>query len=362
MHSIIKGAFDLLKPLLALMLALSLCPGGLPALADASALSRLQPLMDAVTGAALAQDLTQVGSDPLPPFTYRLMLRLARFELTRGKFIPDDAGLYRLSQEELSAWYDRLFTHGSFVMPPTDCCTMITRQCEALAFDVTTAGLSAAGAVPMTAEETQQGLRVVCELYRSDDPDYHPDSGDASQADWFGTGEFLFMADERADYGYTLTSYQVDAQADLTALGDTGRESLLAPLEDEALGFSLMYPALLAPYLQGGNAAHLEAALPDGSLRLTASAASNEDQQTLESLAASLALAHPKAELAVYPEAKYLTLAVTDGSHMTYRVMAVSPSRVYEAALSYALDQKELYALYAEYLENSFAVYEYAVG
>lgn len=228
---------------------------------DASA---IQPFLDIIVDAADAReiDAMSMGQADAASLTYGIMYRL----IYRG-IIPatvSDEGIALMDQDALQVLYNQLFAAGEFVLPEEDCCDMIKRFDQGLSFDVSTASGGIAGAHIILAQEQEQTgrLRVVAELYRSQEDYYTFAPEDLDSTEWFGVAEFQLQQDEQSMFGYTLVSYgkYVDS--------DTMEHSLL-DYADEAMGFFIQYPNAFEGQLQTTDNG-VTATLPDGSASFSA--------------------------------------------------------------------------------------------
>ena len=323
---------------------------------DPAGLSRLQPFLDVIADTAQSREIVEaaMGRGEDPSLSYGIIYRLLYRQLVSAGVTEE--GVTVLTEDALAALYLKLFAAGDFIMPQEDCCDMILRTENGLAFDVSTALASLTGTqvMLMDMEEKTGRLRVVAELYRSPEDFYTFSTEDLETADWFGTAEFQLQRDEQSLFGYTLIAYHQYQDGAQNSQAET-----LLEYEDAKNGFFLRYPqpfeGLLVPLADG-----VTATLPDQSASFTARRLPGGDG--LIQAAHKAQGAHPQGELAVYEEKGYFTLYWQEEGRCHYVISYPGPQSQYTVELTYGAQAEPAYAPYQEYMENSFTVYEFAVG
>ena len=325
-------------------------------------LEKLESLLNAFADVMYGQEavhFSAAASEQAPQVVYGLIWRL----LYRGllPYTPTD-GVVTLSQTELENLYGQLFAAGSFVMPEEDCCDMITRTENGMAFDVSTASAGMAGMQIMLAsgEETTQTQQLMLELYHVDEDYYLFSDEHLLQADWYGSALAEVVRDASAPFGWKLASWGSADDLQDGSLDQTAGMPQLREYVHEALGFSLMYPALIAPESLTETAEGVRGASPDGQIEFSVEISDTPDA-TLEGALDSL-LKPEDSVVETYPEQQYFTLSYTQEGRVITQMVLVAGGKTAVAAMSYPADEMELYAVYATCMINSFALTALSVG
>lgn len=334
---------------LLLLLTLVLCSA--PSCAETDLLNRIQPLLDAMTEAALVCDVDQLDTAPSVRFASEAIHSLLEIQYTHGEIMLEEGFAFSADSAALSELYQTLFSQGHYEIPSNSISDDIIRNGAELQF-VLNNRTSKAGAIPMIMETNGDALTLVCELYMSENPTYDPEADNVSEAEWIGTAEFVLQKSTASPYGYTLLGFQ--------RIMDETDDNPLAVYTNERLGFSFAYPAELTAYMVEDNTG-IRGAFPNNELSLTAVVTANAGY-TLESYASFIQNAYENSLLSLYTDAGYFTLAYETEELTCYRVVSVTDDNIYEAELRFVTPLADLYGMFAEYLENSFTVFEFSVG
>lgn len=325
-------------------------------------LDKLEALLDSFTDVMYGQEFTGFradASDQAPQVVYGLMWRL----LYRGllPYTPVD-GVITLTQAQLESLYGQLFAQGSFILPQEDCCDMITRTADGMAFDVSTAGSGMAGMQIMLAsgDESTQTQQLMLELYHIDEDYYLRNEESLLNANWYGSALAEVIRDEYAPFGWKLVSW---GSADDLEDGSLDRSSDMPELREyinERLGFSVMYPALIPQESLKETETGVQAQSADGKLTFSVNISDTPDA-TLESTLEAM-LKPEDSVVETYPEQQYFTLSFTQNGQVTTQMVLVAGGKTATASLTYPADEMETYAVYASCMVNSFALTALSVG
>lgn len=325
-------------------------------------LDKLEQLLNAFTDVMYGQEFTGFSAETAeqaPQVAYGLIWRL----LYRGllPYAPTD-GVVTLTTAELEALYGQLFAGGRFVLPEEDCCEMITRTPEGMAFDVSTAAAGMAGMQIMLAsgDEATQTQQLMLELYHLQE-DYYLFSDDALlHADWYGSALAEVIRDESAPFGWKLVAWGSADDLEDASLDQGSGTPELREYVDERLGFSLMYPALIPEQSVTATESGMEAQSPDGQVTLSVNISDTPDatlQGTLDGL-----LKPEDSVVESYPEQQYFTVSFTQDGQVTTQMVLVAGGKTAIASISYPAAEMETYAAYASCMINSFALTALSVG
>lgn len=356
-----------LRRLAACVLSLTLaCSALAPAQAEQEPLlpdlDKLEALLDAFTDVMYGQEFTGFNAataDQAPQVVYGLMWRL----MYRGllPYTPVD-GVITLTTEQLESLYGQLFAAGSFLLPEEDCCDMITRTADGMAFDVSTAGSGMAGMQIMLAsgDESTQTQQLMLELYHIEEDYYLRNQDSLLSADWYGSALAEVIRDESAPFGWKLVAWGSADDLEDSSLDQSSGTPELQEYLNQRLGFSVMYPALIPQDSLQETDTGVQAQSPDGKLSFSVVISATPDA-TLESTLESL-LKPEGSVVESYPEQQYFTLSFTQNGQVTTQMVLVAGGMTATASLTYPADEMETYAVYASCMINSFALTALSVG
>ena len=250
-----------------------------------------------------------------------------------------------------------MFAAGAFVLPDEDCCEAITRTEDGLAFDVSTASAGMAGMqiAQIAAGEQDDAQRLVLELYHIDEDYYMQDKESLLNAEWYGSAVVDVQRDENAPFGWKIIRWSgADDLAESTLNTMAGLE--MQEYVSDALGFRVMYPAAITQVQETETGVQGQSA--DGRVTLQVSVEAADC-----TLAEALARYTEKdAIVNVHEDQQYFTVSVQQEELVTTRVVLLAEGRLAVAALTYPVEDMEIYAACAEGMENSFTLTAQSVG
>lgn len=354
-----RGAACLIALALAVFAAVPAQAQEEPLLPD---LDKLEQLLDAFTDVMYGQEFTgftAAASDQTPQVVYGLMWRL----LYRGllPYTPVD-GVVTLTKEQLENLYSQLFAAGSFLLPDEDCCDMITRTEDGMAFDVSTAGSGMAGMQIMLAsgEESTQTQQLMLELFHVDE-DYYLYSDDSLlHADWYGSALAEMIRDASSPFGWKLVTWGSADDLEDSGLDQASATPALQAYVNETLGFSLMYPAGIPQQSLQETANGVQGQTVDGKVKLAVEISDTPGASMEQTLEATL---KPEGSVVeTFPDQQYFTLSYIRNGQITTQMVLVAGGKTAAASLTYPADEMETYAVYASCMINSFALTAFSVG
>lgn len=323
---------------LALMMAGLMCVAPVLGMAEEQAsfdASQVAPLLDAVASAALGTDAVTLNiaedealTEALLPM---LMTALRRTGLADGATVSDAE-----AQTELLA--------NLFAMPLPELKSAVSADAknEALTLRVLTADVSEDGGE----------VKLLGDVAFAEG---------GSATGW--RAAVILRADDKSPVGWKLCCFTVTDEALLEELTDLYFARTMMEYVNTACGYSIQYPALFSEDLIVETAAGVQAELADGTTSFSVARVENAEGLTLEAL------------LAREQENDPATLVVVDeitGAGRSYvcdeegivheAIFIVSAEYVYQAELNYPQDQAEDYALYVDYMMNSFSAEGLGVG
>ena len=316
------------RKLLAMLLALCLCGQGAALAEGEDALASALPLIDLAASAAL-----RVGEEPeniAPDGTLSQAFEQNFFLL--GQQSDPALGITSLLLTDTAAQEDYL--RRSFVCGGSAPGTL---EAPAEPFDYV-------GVRVMVVDESEDGsaMRVMGDLYQAD----------------------------RALAGMTETEYAAVRWLDRRAVIDL-RRSAEAPcgwqiyafsLEAE-LGFSLQYPAVFGEDCVQETDTGISGRLQDGTASFLAERVANDAAWTLETLMAQKKQENPAADTNMNDVSGCgRQLAVLDGGVTRMDLYIVTETWVYHAQLCYDASMAKDFALYSDYMMNSFMADELGLG
>lgn len=349
-----------MKKVLALMLALALALGCMPALAapmrdaknDGGNEIGLKNMVSLAMGAAVLRDEDSLApgeapSQALVEGVLALGMQTLMLPYSGGDEILQ--GKAQLTDGEVSAIYSGFFATGAYQKPAASTCPCITLTDTGLSMDLTDLKENPSiGAYIYDVVSDDDGLTLQCDLYT-----YYGDFGQSAEAlpedalTWLCHADVSLCYDEDALYGYTLESY---------ALSDTYVDGVLGDwqsVENTEYEYSVTLPSIFG--LADDSAACRVWQTAEGDATLTIQALEND--AAYDAVLAAFRQAHPDAvitEEAQFVQAQFL--AEEPGQI----VLCVVPQDVhwrYTVTLSFPAERQAEFSLYAQFIRNSMSVW-----
>lgn len=325
-------------------------------------MEQLEALLDAFADTMYGRDtacFAAADAAAQPQIVYELMWRLLYRGLLPEAGTPVD-GVITLTEQQLHTLYGQLFDGGTFVLPAEDCCEMITRTPDGLAFDVSTAAAGMAGMQIMLAsgEGDSAVQQLMLELYHVDQDYYLHTDEDMLQADWYGGALAEVTRAEDAPLGWRIVSWGNADDLGDGALDQGASEPRLRACVSDRWGISVMLPEELPEPVETATGLHAQTA--DGRVVFTMETRP-AGALRLEELLAELA-AQPDSVTELDPQRQYCTASCEEDGRIVTRLGMIAQDTVYVLSFSYPAAEMETYAIYAECMNHSFAITALAVG
>ncbi len=210
---------------------------------------------------------------------------------------------------------------------------------------------------------TDSGVQIIGELYRAGKKLSQLTAAEFASVQWLDRAVFTFRSDSSARGGYRLTGFSVGSELNMEEAMQDYYESILMEYVNTNLGFEIQYPSVFADTLLQESADGVSAKLPDGSAAFFVKRIENTAHANLADYVGVIASGLPGATAAVNEDFNCATITYpTADGQIVFDVYIVTDRYVYQAEMSYQQSLAAAYSMYADYLENSFLVYEINVG
>ncbi|MBQ8653921.1 MAG: hypothetical protein IJ507_03205 [Clostridia bacterium] len=339
---------NMLRRIAAAVCALCLLSGAALG-ADAADFTTLMPLLDLTASAAL-----RVGENPeeitpecalSPAFVQNFFLlgQEADAKLGIGPELLGDPGGQK---QYLASVFDA-------ALPALD------------TIDAADGGYAYVGVQPMASEMSDDGVMTLYgDLYQAEGPLIGLDETQYLETAWLGLRAVAqARRDAQSPGGWRIISLVFES----AAVADGGEwgyfDETMSEYQNEALGFSIQYPTL---FMQGSvteNADGVSGQLADGSASFRVQRRANEQSVTLLGYAEDMLNRYADASMSLNDVSCTVRITHQREDGQTQVDMAiVTEGWIYEAQLCYAPGLAESFALYSEYMLNSFMADELGIG
>lgn len=169
--------------------------------------------------------------------------------------------------------------------------------------------------------------------------------------------------DEQVPGGWKIDSFTFEPSVALTMDGqDSYHEATLEYVNSE-LGFSVQYPAEFAEDTMEEGTTGMTATLKDGTATFCVSRTANTQGISLDDRIQQVAGQYADATAAIHEVSQTGRVTGTwANGFIGVTAIIVTDSWIYEAQLSYAPEKADTFAMYSEYMINSFMVDELGIG
>ena len=205
-------------------------------------------------------------------------------------------------------------------------------------------------------------LQIVGEIYQASKHIDLLSDDEQLQITWLDRGVFEFVKDSTATFGYKVISFFNGASAEaFSTFEDYFTETVVEYVS--SLGFSVLYPALFEDSLIKEDAEGFSATLPDNSASIFVKKTMNTDNDSIDSYTNKIASTLNNPIVTITPELLSSTIShQTDDGYIEFNVYIISNGSIYHAQLRYLQTLSDEYAMFTEYLNNSFVVHEVSQG
>ena len=338
------------RKLLALALALCLCVQGAAMAEEDASLTAAQPLIDLTASAALrvGEEAERIAPDGV------LSQAFVQNFFLLGQQADPALGISGQLLTDTAAQEDYL--RHSFVCGGAAAGTL---QENATSFDYV-------GVRVMVVDESEDGsaMRVMGDLYQANRALAGMTEAEYAAVRWLDRRAVIDLRRSAdAPCGWQVYAFSLEAELEMeTAAQDYFTKTMTEYMNPE-LGFSLQYPAVFGEDCVRETASGVEGSLQDGTASFLAERTSNDAAWTLETLMAQKKQENPAAETNINEVSgcgRQLTALEGGGTRMDLYI--VTEAWVYHAQLCYDASLAKDFALYSDYMMNSFMADELGLG
>ena len=338
------------RKLLALALALCLCMQGAAMAEEETSLTAAQPLIDLTASAAL-----RVGeeAESIAPDGVLSQAFVQNFFLL-GRQADPALGITGQLLSDAAAQEDYL--RRSFVCGGAAAGTL---QESTEPFDYV-------GVRVMVVDESEDGsaMRVMGDLYQADRALAGMTEAEYAAVRWLDRRAVIDLRrSAEAPCGWQVYSFSLEAELEMETAAQDYFTKTMTEYMNPDLGFSLQYPAVFGEDCVQETAAGVEGRLQDGTASFLAERTANDAAWTLETLMAQKKQENPASETNINEVSgcgRQLTALEGGGTRMDLYI--VTEAWVYHAQLCYDASLAKDFALYSDYMMNSFMADELGLG
>ena len=207
-------------------------------------------------------------------------------------------------------------------------------------------------------------MRVMGDLYQADRALAGMTEAEYAAVRWLDRRAVIDLRRSAdAPCGWQVYAFSLEAELEMeTAAQDYFTKTMTEYMNPE-LGFSLQYPAVFSEDCVRETASGVEGRLQDGTASFLAERTANDAAWTLETLIAQKKQENPAAETNINEVSgcgRQLTALEGGGTRMDLYI--VTEAWVYHAQLCYDATLAKDFALYSDYMMNSFMADELGLG
>ena len=338
------------RKLLAMLLALCLCGQGAALAEEEDALTSALPLIDLTASAAL-----RVGEEPeniAPDGTLSQAFEQNFFLL--GQQSDPALGITALLLTDTAAQEDYL--RRSFVCGGSAPGTL---EAPAEPFDYV-------GVRVMVVDESEDGsaMRVMGDLYQADRALAGMTETEYAAVRWLDRRAVIDLRrSAEAPCGWQIYAFSLEAELEMENAAQDYFTKTMTEYINPELGFSLQYPAVFGEDCVQETDTGISGRLQDGTASFLAERVANDAAWTLETLMAQKKQENPAADTNMNEVSGCdRQLAVLDGGVTRMDLYIVTETWVYHAQLCYDASMAKDFALYSDYMMNSFMADELGLG
>ena len=222
------------------------------------------------------------------------------------------------------------------------------------------------GVRPMASEMSDAGDAVILygDLYQADKPLSAMTEEEYMLVTWLDKRAVAEMRrDDGAPGGWKLYAFSLEAELMMEEAAQNYFADTMVEYMNADLGFALQYPAVFTEDTITEDAAGIAGRLADGSASFYARRRANEGGYTLESYMEQLGKDAPGATASINEASGSGRLISQQADGATRVDMVIVTDRwIYEAQLCYAPSLAADFALYSDYMTNSFMADELGIG
>ena len=338
------------RKLLAMLLALCLCGQGAALAEGEDALASALPLIDLAASAAL-----RVGEEPeniAPDGT--LSQAVVQNIILLGQHSDPALGLTALLRTDTAA--QEVYLRRSFVCGGSAPGTL---EAPAEPFDYV-------GVRVMVVDESEDGsaMRVMGDLYQADRALAGMTETEYAAVRWLDRRAVIDLRrSAEAPCGWQIYAFSLEAELEMENAAQDYFTKTMTEYINPELGFSLQYPAVFGEDCVQETDTGISGRLQDGTASFLAERVANDAAWTLETLMAQKKQENPAADTNMNDVSGCgRQLAVLDGGVTRMDLYIVTETWVYHAQLCYDASMAKDFALYSDYMMNSFMADELGLG
>ena len=221
------------------------------------------------------------------------------------------------------------------------------------------------GFCPMTVNTAAEAgsIQIIGEIYWGATQLQGLSEADFAKVQWLERAIFTFRQDETAFNGFRLMGFSQGTDLNMEEIIQNYFEAILTEYVNTTLGFVVQYPSVFSDELLMENETGMFATLPDDSASFFAKRIENTNKANLADYVTVIAGGIDGAESQINEEFQYATLTYkTAEGNTVFDVYIVTDKYIYQAQLSYRSELNGQFHMYTTYLENTFMVEELSFG
>ena len=217
----------------------------------------------------------------------------------------------------------------------------------------------------MAADESEDGqaMMILGDLYRAAGPLEGMSAEEYVQVEWLGQRAVVEMRrDDAAHGGWKLYAFSLEDELQMeTAVTDYFQKTMVEYF-NTAMGYAIQYPAVFTDDMVEAGAEGLSGRLTDGKASFFVTCRENTEGFTLHTLAAQKQQETPAVQANINEVTGCLRLVTALEGTTCVDLYIVTEGTIYQAQLMYDDQLAADFALYSEYMMNSFTADELGIG
>ena len=217
----------------------------------------------------------------------------------------------------------------------------------------------------MAADESEDGqaMMILGDLYRAGRSLEGMSAEEYVNVEWLSQRAVVEMhRDEKAPGGWKLYAFSLEDELQMeNAVQDYFTQTMVEYV-NTAMGYAIQYPAVFSDDMVTAVPEGLSASLPDGTASFFVTCAENLQGLTLHTLAAQKQQETPAVQANINEVTGCLRLVTNMGDATCVDLYIVTEGTIYQAQLAYSNQLAADFALYSEYMMNSFTADELGIG
>ena len=213
----------------------------------------------------------------------------------------------------------------------------------------------------MDESDDDSAVRLLGDVYQADDCLENLTDEQYARVQWLDRRAVVELRrSAAAPGGWQVYSFSLDAEWEMEQAAQDYFASAMAEYVNAEWGFSMQYPAVFTEEHVTVGENGISGELPEASFSVTRLV--NDQGWTIESLLEARKQETPGAETNINDMTGCGRLTVSAGGQVQVVILAVTQGYIYQAEVRYQQSQAKDFALYCDYMMNSFTVDELGLG